>query len=105
MSNRYNGLQVVDWNKRKEGYGLDKIPFTLWKLASGIVGPWLTSIFKSSVETGFFPKRMESAQSNSYPPPGGGGHLGIFLGGYVPPGTPNWHPVLKEISPKIDTPF
>ena len=34
-----------------------------------------------------------------------GGHLGIFLGGYVPPGTPNWHPVLKKISPKIDTPF
>ena len=33
------------------------------------------------------------------PPPG------YFLGGYVPPGTPNWHPVLKKISPKIDTPF
>ena len=31
--------------------------------------------------------------------------LGYFLGGYVPPGTPNWHPVLKTISPKIDTPF
>ena len=35
----------------------------------------------------------------------GGGHLGIFLGGYVPHGTPNWHPVLKNISSKIDTPF
>ena len=35
----------------------------------------------------------------------GGGQLGIFLLGYVPPGTPNWHPVLKKISPKIDTPF
>ena len=34
--------------------------------------------------------------------PGGGG---IFLGGYVPPGTPNWHPVLEKISPKTDTPF
>ena len=34
-----------------------------------------------------------------------GGALGYFLGGYVPPGTPNWHPVLKTISPKIDTPF
>ena len=33
------------------------------------------------------------------------GALGYFLGGYVPPGTPNWHPVLKTISPKIDTPF
>ena len=30
--------------------------------------------------------------------PGGGG-LGYFLGGYVPPGTPNWHPVLKKNSP------
>ena len=35
----------------------------------------------------------------------GGGALGYFLGGYVPPGTPNWHPVLKKISPKIDTLF
>ena len=34
-----------------------------------------------------------------------GGAFGYFLGGYVPPGTPNWHPVLKKISPKIDTPF
>ena len=34
-----------------------------------------------------------------------GGALGYFLGGYVPPETPNWHPVLKTISPKIDTPF
>ena len=33
------------------------------------------------------------------------GALGYFLGGYVPPGTPNWHPVLEKISPKIDTPF
>ena len=29
----------------------------------------------------------------------GGGVLGYFLGGYVP------HPVLKNNSPKIDTPF
>ena len=36
---------------------------------------------------------------------GGGGALGYFLGGYVLPGTPNWHPVLEKISPKIDTPF
>ena len=36
---------------------------------------------------------------------GGGGALGYFLGGFVPPGTPNWHPVLEKISPKIDTPF
>ena len=38
-------------------------------------------------------------------PIGGGGALGHFLGGYVPPGTPNWYPVQKKISPKIDTPF
>ena len=30
---------------------------------------------------------------------GGGVALGYFLSGYVPPGTPNWHPVLKKISP------
>ena len=40
----------------------------------------------------------------SSPRPGGGA-LGYFLGGYVPPGTPNWHPVLKKVSPKTDTPF
>ena len=33
------------------------------------------------------------------------GALGYFLGGYVPPETPNWHPVLKKNSPEIDTPF
>ena len=36
---------------------------------------------------------------------GPGGALGYFLDGYVPPGTPNWHPDLQKISPKIDTPF
>ena len=35
----------------------------------------------------------------------GGGALRYFLGGFVPPGTPNWHPVLGKISPKIDTPL
>ena len=41
-----------------------------------------------------------------YPRGGGGrGALGYFLGGYVPPGTPNWQPVVKKNSPKIDTPF
>ena len=25
---------------------------------------------------------------------GGGGARGYFFGGYVPPRTPNWHPVL-----------
>ena len=34
-----------------------------------------------------------------------GRDVGYFLGGYLPPGTPNWHPVLKKNSPKIDTPF
>ena len=34
-----------------------------------------------------------------------GGALEYFLGGYVPPRTPNWDLVLKKISPKIDTPF
>ena len=30
-----------------------------------------------------------------------GGALGHFLGGYVPPGTPNWHPVLKKFPLKL----
>ena len=46
---------------------------------------------------------IESSGTATYPR--GGGALGYFLGGYVPPGTPNWHPVLKKIFPKIDTPF
>ena len=40
-----------------------------------------------------------------YVPPGTPKALGYFLGGYVLPRTPNWYPVLKKISPKIDTPF
>ena len=28
-----------------------------------------------------------------------GGALRYFLGGYVPPGTPNWHPVLTKKFP------
>ena len=35
----------------------------------------------------------------SCPGGGGGGALGYFLGGYGPPGTPNWHPDLEKISP------
>ena len=31
----------------------------------------------------------------------GGGALGYFLGGYVPPWTPNWHPVLKKFPLKL----
>ena len=52
--------------------------------------------------------------SNAVQVPGGGA-LGYFFGGYVPPGTPNWHPVLKKIALKLiprftihpgtDTPF
>ena len=50
-------------------------------------------------------KRGPKAGSRWEGPGGGGGALGYFLGGYVLPGTPNWHPVLKKDSPKIDTPF
>ena len=32
---------------------------------------------------------------------GRAGALGYFLGRYVPPGTPNWHPVLKKNSLKL----
>ena len=30
-----------------------------------------------------------------------GGALGFFVGGYVPPETPNWHPVLKKFPLKL----
>ena len=43
------------------------------------------------------------AENTSYFPREGA--LGYFLSGYVPPGTPNWHPVPQKISPKTDTPF
>ena len=45
-----------------------------------------------------------SSDSRAYVRPRGG-TLRDFLGGYVPPGTPNCYPVLKKISHKIDTPF
>ena len=48
------------------------------------------------------PRDLETAEIEpkvlSIPP---GGALGYFLGGYVPPGTPNWHPVLKKLSLKL----
>ena len=47
---------------------------------------------------------LRSEFHSASPGEGGGGALGHFLGGYVPPGTPNWHPVNTN-SPKIDTPF
>ena len=50
------------------------------------------------------PKKKTLFRLYVYKRPGGGA-LGYFLGRYVPPGTPNWHPVLKKNSPKIDTPF
>ena len=47
--------------------------------------------------------RAELRSFLGYPlmsPPGGGGALGYFWGEDVPPGTLNWHPVLKKISPR-----
>ena len=52
-------------------------------------------------------KRIYSLKCYTTSPPnplarrGGGGALGYFLGGYVPPGTPNWHLVLKKIPLKL----
>ena len=52
------------------------------------------------------PKRVELllrfVESVGHTPAGG---TWVFFGAYVPPGTPNWHPILKKLSPKIDTPF
>ena len=45
---------MSDINKR-----LDKIPFKLLKLAGDIVGPSLTSIFKSSIDNGIFPSEWK----------------------------------------------
>ena len=69
----------------------------------------------SNLATTLAPKEISAALLTSlcgwYPLPNlrssrvPGGALGHFLGGYVPPGTPNWHPVVEKISPKIDTPF
>ena len=38
--------------------------------------------------------RLRLGSGFSFAP--GGGAVGYFLGGYVPPGTPNWHPFLKR---------
>ena len=78
---------------------------TLWRRAADRAG---TLVIAPNL-----PKANKAKHKNpnfrayhSFGPRGGrGGALGYFLGGYVPPGTPNWHPVLEKISPKIDTPF
>ena len=51
------------------------------------------------------PKEVNCEQCEEYVGLDPGGALEYFLGGYVPPGTPNWHPVLEKISPNIDAPF
>ena len=70
----------------------------------GCVGLWKhNGVLSRSIEQ--TKTKHPLALSRVEPRKGGGGALGYFLGGHVPPGTPNWHPVLKKISPKIDTPF
>ena len=59
--------------------------------------------FETVIQTRDEVEGLHNCRKFSQPP--GGGALGYFLGGYVPLGTPNWHPVLKKISLKIDTPF
>ena len=44
---------------------------------------------------------MKRSELKLKDPWGEGGTLGYFLGGYVPPGTPNWHPVIKKIPLKL----
>ena len=61
--------------------------------------PWQRSVPK------WHKKKKDNFKQQGGFLPGGGGALGYFSGGYVPPGTSNWHPVLKKISPEIDTPF
>ena len=58
--------------------------------------------YDSKLESLFYVAKEKDGTVSAFHPVGA---LGYFLGGYVPPGTPNWHPVLKKNSPKIDTPF
>ena len=47
---------------------------------------------------------IRQSESSLWSPASEGGTW-VFFGWVRLPGTPNWHPVLKTISPKIDTPF
>ena len=79
---------------------LEHVILSLWVAANSRIMHELLRTGKLSATT------TAIADYLAYTPPGGGGgSLGYFLGGYVPSGTPNWHPVLKKISPKIDTQF
>ena len=53
----------------------------------------------------FKPASEEANLVWAWPPGGGGGGTWVPFGWVCAPGTPNWHPVLKKISHKIDTPF
>ena len=61
------------------------------------------SFMQNSVALHYFKMRLSGAICLLTSGVGGGGLglLGYFLGGYVPPGTPNWHPVLKKFPPKL----
>ena len=47
---------------KKKAMGLDGIPCKLLKLASSIVGPSLTKIFKSCIDSGTFPDEWKIAK-------------------------------------------
>ena len=53
---------------------------------------YLASVLKNYSGTHIVDSTLYTFGSN----PGGGGALGYFGGGYVPPGTPNWHSNLKQ---------
>ena len=63
-------------------------------------GSWSPSMNGNSFFSSTCPARILESWSQyvGFSP---GGTLGYFLGGYVPPGTPNWHPVLKKIPLKL----
>ena len=77
------------------------------KESANIVTPHITQCLPFSFLPGpvayvYYLYPHHNHQGSPYP----GGESWVFLlGGYVPPGTTNWHPVLKKNSPKIDTPF
>ena len=50
----------------------------------------------------FLENVFELLRTGTWEPPGG---TWVFFGGYVPPGTPNFHPVLRKNSHKTATPF
>ena len=91
-------LKLVDWVTDYLTSWMNKL-LTYW--LTYLLANWLICWLTDSRTEWMADFLTEDWFTYLLPDPGQGGALGYFLGGYVPPGTPNWHLVLKKFRLKL----